>query len=165
MNLERLWAPWRQVFVTQQKSDECIFCNKPKENQDSKNYILERNSHSFTLLNIYPYNNGHLMIAPYRHLISLNDLNSDEMLEIFHSLKKWETILQNALKPHGLNIGLNLGKVAGAGFEHLHFHLVPRWQGDANFMPIIADTKVLNLSLDESFKILVQTKLNFEKQK
>ncbi|MFH1452373.1 MAG: HIT domain-containing protein [Armatimonadota bacterium] len=154
--MEHLWAPWRMKYINcAKKNDEgCIFCNKPKEEDLKKNYILEKTDLCFVIFNIYPYNNGHLMVAPLRHLKNLNELTDEETEEIFNLLKKWEKILMEKLNPHAFNIGANIGRAAGAGFEHLHFHIVPRWNGDSNFMPVISDTKILNMSLDELYDLL-----------
>jgi ATP adenylyltransferase len=123
----------------------CIFCTKPQTEIDSEeNLILARGSQAFVMLNLYPYNNGHLLIAPYRHLASLSALTDEESLDVFRLLRESCRILDDVLHPHGYNVGMNLGKVAGAGVpDHLHWHIVPRWGGDTNFMPILADTRVL----------------------
>ena len=125
------------------------------ENQDKKNYILERGKFSLVILNIYPYNNGHLMIAPIAHQAELEDLTAEESCEIMEKIRKWVKVLKNCFGAEGFNIGLNLGKVAGAGLEnHLHFHIVPRWNGDTNFMPVLSGTKVLPDSLDRCYNVL-----------
>lgn len=141
--MEQLWAPWRIEFIL--KGEEgCIFCSKPKEGKDEVNFILLRGEENFALLNTYPYNPGHLMVAPYRHIANLEDMTPEEMREHFQIVTEMVNALKSAFKPHGFNIGINLGKAAGAGIaDHLHTHVVPRWQGDTNFMPIVADTKVI----------------------
>lgn len=154
--MEKLWAPWRSRFINLKVKKGCIFCSSPKEKKDQKNYILERSRFSFAMLNIYPYNNGHLMISPFRHLVSLEEFNDEEILDLMNLTKKWKKILREVFNPQGFNLGINLGKVSGAGFKHLHLHIVPRWAGDSNFMPLIANTKVLNESLNICYKKLIK---------
>ena len=156
--MKKLWAPWRFEYITAasaDEKDECIFCSKPKESKDEKNLIVYRSEYSFILLNKYPYNNGHLMIVPYVHENDLNKLGDEILLDLHHNLQKAIIALKNIMHPHGLNIGINIGRTAGAGIDqHLHYHLVPRWNGDTNFMPIISDTKVLSESLTETWRKL-----------
>lgn len=155
--MDRLWAPWRNAYIlkAQKGKTGCIFCELPKEKNDRKNFIVYRGEKSFAILNIYPYNNGHLMIAPYRHIASLTSLNKEENLEIMKLLAQAEATLRKTMKAENFNLGMNLGRVAGAGFDaHLHFHLVPRWNGDTNFMPVISDTKVISQSLEEVYRLL-----------
>ena len=156
--MDKLWAPWRVKYITllQDKSKkECIFCRMLKEKRDQKNYILVRTKHSFSVLNIYPYNNGHLLIVPYRHVDDLTKLNKDEREDLMDLLSLIKILVDKILKPGGYNIGINLGKIAGAGFPgHLHIHLVPRWRGDVNFMPVVANTKVISQSLRTLFNRL-----------
>ena len=142
--MERLWAPWRVEYVTAGGSEGCIFCDKLEERRDEDNLILKRGDLGFIMLNAFPYNSGHLMVAPYRHVGDLSDLTDDEMLEIMLLVKLGKEILSRAFRPDGLNIGINLGRTAGAGItDHVHVHVVPRWDGDTNFMPVIANTKVM----------------------
>lgn len=149
---KQIWAPWRIKYILGGYSGECLFCDVIKQNEDKKNYILERHSHSFVMFNLYPYNNGHLMIAPYRHVSEIEDLSDNEMSEIGISLRRMTKILKEVFKPEGFNIGINIGKVAGAGFDgHIHYHIVPRWNGDTNFMPVISDTKILSESLNATY--------------
>lgn len=153
--MERLWAPWRVEYIEKPKAGECILCQKPKENNDEANLILLRGRDNFVLLNAFPYNPGHLMIAPYRHVAHLQDLTEDEAREHFDIVKRCLTLLDEVLKPNGFNVGLNIGKVAGAGIEgHLHTHVVPRWQGDANFMPVLSDTRVISEALGTTYRKL-----------
>jgi len=154
--MERLWAPWRSGYIqTVGKKSDCIFCEKAKSRNDRENFILKRGKYCFVILNVYPYNNGHLMIAPYRHISEISHLRKCEMAELFQFLKEYELKLKKKLSPDGFNVGLNVGKVAGAGFEHhIHFHIVPRWEGDTNFMPVISDTKVISQSLEEVYNLL-----------
>ncbi len=154
--MKKLWAPWRIHYIKNvEKEKGCIFCVKSKEKNDKKNFILKRGKKSFIILNKFPYNSGHLMIAPYRHTGRIESLKKDEMLEIFEFLKISVSALKKAIKPHGFNIGLNLGRIAGAGFPgHLHFHVVPRWSGDTNFMPVIGETKVIPEEIKRTFEVL-----------
>jgi ATP adenylyltransferase len=131
-------------YVLMEKGEGCIFCHKPKEGKDSDNLILYRGVSNFTMLNSYPYNPGHLMVAPYRHIAHFGEMSPEELYEHFDIVRKMVGLLEEVLHPAGFNIGINMGKVAGAGVEgHIHTHIVPRWEGDTNFMPLIADTKVL----------------------
>jgi len=131
----------------------CIFCDKSSDIHDKENLIIHRGETAFVLLNLYPYNNGHLMVAPYLHTSSLSDLSDEALLEIVKLTRKAQETLAKAYHPHGYNIGMNLGAVAGAGIaDHLHQHIVPRWNGDANFMPVIGETKVLPESLEQSYE-------------
>lgn len=135
----------------------CFLCQKPKESDDVSNLILHRGKDNFIVLNIYPYNTGHLMIAPYRHIGDPSELSEDEVKEHLEMVKLGLKILTKAMNPEGFNIGMNLGKAAGAGVaDHIHTHIVPRWQGDTNFMPIIANTKVLPESLASTYQKLKQ---------
>lgn len=154
--MEKIWAPWRVKYIIRKKPFKCIFCQKPKETQDKKNFIIQRAKTVFSVLNIFPYNTGHLMVAPYRHIKDLRRLSKTELSELMDLVKSSMDLLDKKLKPQGYNIGLNVGRVGGAGFDgHLHMHIVPRWKGDTNFMPVINDTKVMSQSLKELHKILV----------
>jgi len=153
--MEYLFRPWRMKYIMAEKLKGCIFCDKPQEDRDKENYILYRAKTCFIMLNIYPYNNGHLMIAPYKHLPDLQGIEDRELSELMLVTRKSIQILTKAMKPDGFNIGLNLGRVAGAGVEdHLHVHVVPRWNGDTNFMPTIGDTKVIPELLDATYEKL-----------
>lgn len=156
--MKKLWAPWRMKYITGETGKEskgCIFCLKPKEKKDKDNFILIRGKRAFVMMNIFPYNNGHLMIAPYRHVGNFASLNDEELLEMMHLAQACQNAMKKAMKPQGFNLGFNLGRVAGAGIEdHLHLHLVPRWNGDTNFMPVLADTKIVSEALDDTFKKL-----------
>lgn len=150
--MERLWAPWRMEYVTQDKDGDCFLCRVPKENDDEKNLLLLRGQSNFVVMNLFPYGSGHLLVAPYCHTANLDDLRDDEATEHFELVKKSISILRKALNPEGFNVGLNLGKVAGAGVAgHLHTHIVPRWQGDANFMPVLCDTRVMPEALINTY--------------
>ena len=155
--MERLWRPWRIKYILSDKDKGCIFCDKAKEQQDKENYILQRAEHSFIILNIYPYNNGHLMVAPFKHVASFEDLESDELAELFQMVNKCTKSLTATMQPDGFNIGVNLGRVAGAGVkDHVHIHVVPRWDGDTNFMPVVADAKVMPEALDSVYGRLLK---------
>ena len=150
--MERIWAPWRIQYIQMEKPKECILCEKPKQNNDALNYILHRGDKNFIILNSYPYNPGHLMVAPYRHIASLEDLTEEERHEHFEIVSRSIKVLRQVFNPGGFNIGMNLGKAAGAGIDdHFHTHIVPRWQGDTNFMPVLADIKVLPEALAETY--------------
>jgi ATP adenylyltransferase len=153
--MKRIWAPWRIDYIRSEKAPGCIFCDMLPETDDKKVLVLERNQFSFVVMNKYPYNNGHLMVAPYEHTNDLASLKPEVYSEMFASVQKCTRVLKTEMNPHGFNIGLNLGLVAGAGVEdHLHFHVVPRWNGDTNFMPVLADCRVISEHLDESYDIL-----------
>lgn len=154
MGFKILWAPWRMAYIRSAGSEgECIFCVKPREGRDEENLILYRGKLCFVMLNRYPYNNGHLMVAPYAHKASLEELTGEELTELFETVKMGIVWLKRAYDPHGFNVGINIGRVAGAGFEdHIHVHIVPRWSGDTNFMPVVSDTKVLSEALNETYR-------------
>ena len=137
------------------KPEGCILCEKPKENNDTGNLILYRGEKSFIMLNTYPYNPGHLMIIPYRHVANLDELTNEELHEHFEIVSRSIKVLREVFTPAGFNIGINMGKVAGAGIdEHVHTHIVPRWRGDTNFMPALANVRVLPEALTETYKKL-----------
>jgi ATP adenylyltransferase len=153
--MDKLWAPWRMAYIEINAPVGCIFCEKPAADRDEENWILYRGKLAFVMLNAFPYNNGHLMIAPFRHTADLEALTPEEQAEIFRQTQLCVAALRTAYHPDGYNIGMNLGKVAGAGVaDHLHMHVVPRWNGDTNFMPVIGDTKVLPDSLGRSYRTL-----------
>jgi ATP adenylyltransferase len=150
--MKRIWAPWRIEYIRSEKPKECILCQKPGENRDRDNYILFRGERNFVILNKYPYNPGHLMVAPYRHLPTLDELTDEELLEHFNLVRKCVRILAEEYKPEGFNIGINLGKVAGAGIDdHIHTHIVPRWNGDTNFMTVVADMRAVPHALAATY--------------
>jgi ATP adenylyltransferase len=153
--VERLWTPWRRAFV-QSAADNttagCFLCSHAADNADRANLVVHRAEHVYVLMNLYPYNSGHLMIAPYAHTGDLAALDRTTASELMHVSQQAVCVLQAEYQPHGFNIGMNLGRVAGAGVpDHLHVHVVPRWNGDTNFMPITADTKVLPESLQQTY--------------
>lgn len=143
--MKNLWAPWRSEFITHgiRNMTECIFCLKPREEDDEKNLILYRGNHFFVMLNTFPYNNGHLMVIPFRHVTEIDKLDDAEWSELSSLIKRSISLLRSILKPDGFNIGINLGTAAGASIDHIHVHIVPRWAWDTNFMPVLADTKVI----------------------
>jgi len=154
--MEKLWAPWRMTYIKQAKKNKgCLFCKKLKEAKDEENYILVRSKLAFVMLNIFPYNSGHLMIVPIRHVGEVEDLKTKESREMISLLQKSIKAIKRAYQPEGFNIGMNLGRTAGAGvLHHLHIHVVPRWNGDTNFMPIIAESKIISQGLRETYKQL-----------
>jgi ATP adenylyltransferase len=149
--MDRLWSPWRLEYVTSNKVETgCIFCDAPRPPAPDS-LVVHEGSLCFVILNLYPYNNGHLMVVPYRHVASFSDLTSDEVAETGLLLQRAEMALIEAYQPHGLNIGVNLGKPAGAGvLDHLHVHVVPRWTGDTNFMTVVGEMRVLPEELGTS---------------
>jgi ATP adenylyltransferase len=157
--MDALWAPWRLSYVASARrpseGDPCFICQGLAENDDRRNLIVLRSPGSVVVLNRFPYNNGHLLVAPLVHKGKLHELGADEMLAIMESLRRTVDILDELIHPAGYNIGLNLGEAAGAGLPgHLHWHVVPRWHGDTNFMPVIADSKVIVQSLDTLYDLL-----------
>jgi ATP adenylyltransferase len=157
MKNKRLWAPWRQAYITAipKKEKGCVFCRIFKEKQDKRNFIIKRSEHAFIVLNIFPYNNGHVMIIPRRHVSDLRDLRKEEKDDLLHFLEHAQDLLEKVLKPEGYNIGINIGKIAGVGFPgHFHIHMVPRWKGDVNFMPVTANTRVISHSMHVLFERL-----------
>lgn len=158
----RLWSPWRSQYISsfkeEHKNEQCIFCGQENADLNSNtNLIVHKDKNLFLVLNLYPYNSGHLMVVPYRHLSSLNDLTDEENLSVMKNIQLASKALEIAMKPQGFNIGANFGRVAGAGIDqHIHFHIVPRWNGDINFMPVIGDVKVISQDLLETKKSLVE---------
>lgn len=152
-----LWAPWRLKYIKHSADYKgCIFCDKTKKRNDRKSLIFYRGKLSFALLNLYPYNSGHFMVAPYRHTAKLEELTSQTYGEIFEIIGRFQQKLIKKVKAQGFNIGVNLGRVSGAGItDHIHIHVVPRWNGDTNFMPIFGKTKVLPQMLEDTYDMLV----------
>lgn len=151
--MDILWAPWRINFIKKQKNKKCFLCDISR-NKNMK-FLLWKGNHSIVVMNIYPYNNGHLMIAPILHKKDFIMLTEEEIVEIFQAIKMVLQVIKKILKPDGFNVGINLGKCAGAGLPgHIHIHVVPRWNGDTNFMPVLASTKVIPQSLEQLSKIL-----------
>lgn len=153
---EKLWAPWRMKYIEGIDTGGdpgCIFCAKPKEHDDEKNFIVFRGVKCYLILNVFPYNNGHLMVVPYVHTSLLSDLDAETRLEMFDLAGIAVDAIGNTMRPDGFNIGMNIGRSAGAGIaDHLHLHLVPRWNGDTNFMPVIGGAKVISEALEDSYR-------------
>ncbi len=157
--MEHLWAPWRMAYIDGggKSDDGCIFCTKPRESRDEENLLLHRGERCFVLMNLFPYNNGHLMIAPYAHVPSISDLDAETLTDIMTTAQRCLAVLGAAMRPNGYNMGINQGTVSGAGIaDHVHFHVVPRWNGDTNFMPVLADTKVMPDFLANTYRQLKQ---------
>jgi ATP adenylyltransferase len=157
--MDQLWAPWRLAYVARgekPKDDgECFICRGLAEADDRKNLIVLRTPLATVVLNRYPYNNGHLLIAPKAHKARLDDLTDAESLELQQTLSRMIRLLEREMKPEGFNVGLNLGKVAGAGLPgHVHWHVVPRWNGDTNFMPVFSDVRVIAQSLEAAYELV-----------
>jgi len=153
--MDKLWAPWRIEYIRSEKEDGCIFCDKPEKNNDREMLILFRGELAFVMMNLFPYNNCHLLIAPYIHTNHSNNLSSEERSEIMELADTTMKILKKVIKAEGFNFGANIGSAGGAGIEeHIHFHVVPRWRGDTNFMPIVGHTKVIVQGLQETFDLL-----------
>lgn len=155
--MDKLWAPWRMEYIRNiyKKEDGCIFCSLLKQTDDRENLILFRGEKNFIIMNRYPYNNGHLMVVPYGHVSDSSEIDDTIALEMWKLTNKCKEILAEAFHPDGFNIGMNIGHTAGAGIDrHIHMHIVPRWNGDTNFMPVIGDTKVISQGLLETYDSL-----------
>jgi ATP adenylyltransferase len=155
--MERLWTPWRMKYVQEadRAPDECLFCELPKRSDDAEALILHRGANAFSMLNLYPYNTAHSMVAPYLHTADLAGLPAEIAADLFAEVQRVVRAIQAEYQPDGFNLGMNLGRVAGAGVpDHLHVHIVPRWGGDTNFMPLTADTKVLPETPKQSYRRL-----------
>jgi len=149
--MERLWAPWRVEFIEKVDRSVCIFCEKPKESDERARIVL-RGRVCYALLNAFPYNAGHVMVAPYRHVVYPWELTREEVEEMYAMTVRLLKVLQRVYNPDGFNIGINIGRDAGAGYDHLHVHIVPRWRGDTNFMPVLAEVRVISEHLDYSYR-------------
>lgn len=173
MGFERIWAPWRLAYVKGEGAElqpadcklellpggdpECFICQAVADTADRRRYVLARTEHSITILNLYPYNTGHLLIAPRLHRARLDELTDGEQIELAQTLTRMVGLLEKVLRPQGFNVGLNLGRAAGAGLPgHLHWHVVPRWVGDTNFMPVMASVRVIPDSLDALWQALTE---------
>ena len=152
--MKKIWAPWRMEFIGSGPKG-CVFCTLPQKGDDRGSLILRRARYTFVIMNRYPYNNGHLMVAPFRHVLEPGDLSADEQLELMAQVSLSMKALQKTLKPAGYNLGANVGRASGAGFEHLHFHIVPRWDGDTNFMPILGEAKIIPEYLETTYEKLL----------
>ena len=155
----RLWAPWRSRFIMHPTKRGCIFCQALRSQDDRRSQVILRGPKAFALLNRYPYNNGHVMVAPRRHVGDVLVITPSEWAGMLSVTQQVMRRLQHTLHPHGFNLGVNLGRTAGAGIPgHLHLHLVPRWKGDTSFMPILTGTKVVSQSLDELYHLLTKSR-------
>jgi ATP adenylyltransferase len=153
--MKQLWCPWRIQYILGPKPDACVFCLPEHENEDEERLVLYRGKGNFVIMNKFPYTNGHLMVTPFRHCMHLCDLTPDESQEMMTLLQQCTAILQQSFSPQGINVGLNLGEAAGAGIrEHLHFHLVPRWNGDSSFMAVMDEVRVIPEHLRNTYATL-----------
>lgn len=152
----RIWAPWRLRYVSNaRKQDDCVFCLKPAEGNDREALVVHRGERCYVILNLYPYTSGHLMVAPFEHVGRLQDIEPEVTAEMMDLAQQAIRRMEDVYRPEGFNLGVNQGRVAGAGVEgHIHLHVVPRWAGDNNYMPVIADTRVMPQSLEESYDAL-----------
>lgn len=157
--MKAITAGWRMAYISDGKKKGCIFCARRRRGDDRKNLVVLRGEHAIVVMNRYPYTSGHLMVAPYRHVGSLCGLREEEAREVMDLVIVCETLLREAMHPHGFNIGINIGRPAGAGFPgHVHVHVVPRWTGDTNFMAVAADTKVLPETLSDTYAKIIRAK-------
>jgi len=155
--MDRLWAPWRETYITKiiDHGKTCVFCRILKARSDNRHLVFIRQAHCYAVLNLYPYSNGHCLVVPNRHVGDISHLSQEEYAQLMELVKEAKDLLQTVLDPHGFNVGINLGRVAGAGIPgHVHVHVVPRWRGDHNFMPVTAATKVISQSLSVIYKKL-----------
>ncbi len=155
--MKRLFSPWRSAYIQSfkhaRKGKPCLFCRIARSRKDEKNLVAWRGEHCYVVLNLFPYNAGHLLIVPYRHTAEFADLSAEVNAELMHATARCMKALRNLSRPHGFNFGANLGRVAGAGIEeHVHFHLVPRWNGDTNFLPVLSDTKLVSEDLKKMWR-------------
>ena len=155
-----MWSPWRMTYVSADhdgvyEQPACVFCDLPERADDERTYILYRGARAFVIMNLYPYNNGHLMMVPYAHVDSLTDLDEATLSELMTLAQRSQAVVQERMRPQGFNLGINQGRAAGAGIaDHVHMHLVPRWVGDTNFMPVMGDVRVMPQHLDETYALL-----------
>ncbi len=151
--MDKMWAPWRIGYILSDKKENgCVFCNAYKTDNDKEKLVLFRSKHSFVIMNLYPYNAGHIMIVPNRHIDSPLKLDTEEQLDMFGLVNSSIEIIKTVMHPDGFNLGMNLSRTAGAGIEdHIHIHIVPRWNGDTNFMSTVSDTKVISESINETY--------------
>ncbi len=155
--MENMWAPWRMQYITgeTEKHDGCVFCTLPEEKDDAKNLIVHRSLHCYVILNRFPYNNGHVMVIPYEHTSDILSLDDQTLADCQLTINKTVRALRNVFHPQGINLGMNMGQAAGAGIEeHIHYHLLPRWNGDTNFMPVISGVKVISEALNDTYEKL-----------
>ncbi len=154
--MNRLWDPWRLKFILEHRNVKgCVLCNLHKESKDAENLVLHRAEHCYVVFNRYPYNSGHLMVVPYEHTRDLETLGDPALLDVHRCIRESVKVLKKTMRPQGFNIGMNMGAAGGAGIEdHLHYHIVPRWTGDTNFMPVMGEVKVLPETLEDTYKRL-----------
>ncbi len=154
--MKRIWAGWRMNYIRGEKPQRCAFCEKVHADDDAANHVLCRGDKTALVLNLYPYTNGHLLVLPYAHIGDLVDLDGGTLAEMMRMAAKGVRVLRAAMSPDGFNVGLNLGRAAGAGIEdHVHIHIVPRWQGDTNFMPVLGEVRVIPEWLDDTYRKLL----------
>lgn len=161
--MERLWSPWRMEYLQGgEKFEGCVFCHKLKESDDKKNLVVYRGKYAAILMNLFPYNNGHLMVLPYEHVPTTEMLHSETLLEMMELVNVSMTVLQKVMNPDGFNVGINIGKAAGAGIaEHVHVHVVPRWDGDTNFLQTCAQTRVIPELLPDTYGKLLDAVVEY----
>lgn len=154
--MERLWAPWRMPYITgEHRVGGCVFCTILSEQRDEEHRILLRGQTCFVIMNLFPYTGGHLMVVPVRHVADISDLEPPEQVELLQLAGRCTTAIRSRMKAEGFNLGINIGKTAGAGvLDHLHLHIVPRWNGDTNFMPVLGETRVISEALDDTYSKL-----------
>lgn len=158
--MRRLWTPWRMAYLVSDRAEGCVFCRKLAEDNDRENLILYRGSFSCVVMNLYPYNTGHLMVIPKQHTASLEELPGEVVTEVMRLVQESLKVLRKQLHPDGFNVGANVGKAAGAGIdEHVHVHIVPRWEGDTSFMPVFSETRVMPEMLSDTYDRL---KISFD---
>ncbi len=162
--MRKIWAPWRIEYIQQEKSDnQCFICEILEEDKDKENLILFRGEKAIVMLNKYPYIAGHLMVAPKHHTAEIDSLHPATYQEMWQLMSKSVLVLKESIKPEGFNIGINLGKVSGAGLKtHIHIHIVPRWSGDTNFMPILTNTRVISEALEKTYDKFMKHKNIFD---
>lgn len=166
MGNDLLYAPWRLNYILSEKENTCIFCLAQDQKSDEKHLIVYRSTLCFVIMNMYPYNNGHLMVVPQRHIKELSELRQEELGDLFSTVALSERVIKKVYRPEGLNVGINLGKAAGAGVEsHLHVHILPRWLGDANFMTTVGATRVIPESFERAYTVLKEQFDNEAKEK
>ena len=156
-----MWSPWRMSYVSAEKETGpdgpvCVFCDLPSRHDDARSYILYRGARAFVIMNLYPYNNGHLMVVPYAHVDALGALDEPTLTEMMTLAQRSQAVVGEAMRPQGFNLGINQGRAAGAGIaEHIHMHVLPRWAGDTNFMPSLGNVRVMPQHLDETYQLLL----------
>lgn len=168
--MKRLWSPWRSRYIDSfseaGRSRKCIFCDVKNGRDDASRLIVWRGKECYIVMNLFPYNSGHLMVVPYRHRATLHDLDGDECLELMDGTKLAMKLLERVSHPDGFNVGANFGRSSGAGIEgHMHIHVVPRWQGDTNFLPVLADTKIISQDMQDTYKKLKDAMRRIDKRK